>query len=159
MLAKGANVAQLSLLTPLGDLTLSEHNGAIVSLDWGRAPPQFQKQTKLLKKAARQLQDYFDGKRRDFDLPLDPSGTEFQRRVWSALTKIPFGATRTYGELAKSIKSAPRAVGGACGANPIPIIIPCHRILAAEGRLGGYSGDGGARTKEVLLKLERALLV
>lgn len=152
-------MAQLSLLTPLGDITISEHNGAIVALDWGRAPPQFQKPTKLLRKAERQLQDYFDGKRRSFDLPLDPAGTPYQRRVWHALSAIPFGAIRTYGEVSKALRSSPRAVGGACGANPIPIIIPCHRVLAAAGHLGGYSGDGGARTKEALLKLERALLV
>ena len=89
-------------------------------------------------------------------LPLAPAGSPFEKRVWSAMQKIPYGETRCYGDLASDIRSAPRAVGGACGKNPIPIVIPCHRVLAKAG-LGGYSGAGGLDTKQALLRLEGAL--
>jgi methylated-DNA-[protein]-cysteine S-methyltransferase len=147
---------QLSFHSPVGEITLSEDEGAIVSLDWGWAKDN--KSTPLLRKAKAQLDRYFDGKVMDFDLPLNPAGTEFQKKVWRAMAKIPYGRTKTYGDLAKALNSASRAVGGACGANHIPIIIPCHRVLAANGNLGGYSGDGGLDTKIALLKLEGALL-
>ena len=149
---------QLSLLTPIGDLTVTEEDGAIVSVDWGRGPPEFQRKTPLLERAKQQLDAYFDGDRRDFDLPLAPAGTAFQQRVWRAMREIPCGQVRTYGALAATLKSSARAVGGACGANPIPVIIPCHRVVAADGRLGGYSGDGGPTTKLALLRLEGARL-
>jgi len=110
----------------------------------------------LLVEAARQLDAYFAGRLSVFDLPLRPAGSEFERRVWSAMQAIPFGKTRCYGELATAIGSAPRAVGGACGKNPIPIVIPCHRVLGKAG-LGGYSGSGGLKTKQTLLALEGAL--
>lgn len=149
---------QLSLLTNLGDLTISEDDGAIVALDWGRGRDQ--EETPLLRRARDQLQAYFDGKRLSFDLPLAPHGSDFQKRVWSALCAIPPGETRSYADIARAIGSAPRAVGGANGANPIPIIIPCHRVVAADGSLGGYSGGDGPATKRFLLDLEsRALLL
>jgi len=149
---------QLSLLTNLGDLTISEDDGAIVALDWGRGRDQ--KKTPLLRRARDQLQDYLDGKRLIFDLPLAPHGSDFQKRVWAALCAIPPGETRSYADIARAIGSAPRAVGGANGANPIPIIIPCHRVVAADGSLGGYSGGDGPATKRFLLDLEsRALLL
>ena len=100
---------------------------------------------------------YFDGDPVDFDLPLNPAGSGFQRRVWKAMCDIPAGGTETYGRLAGRIDGIARAVGTACGKNPIPIIIPCHRVVAASG-LGGYSGDGGLDTKVALLRLEGALL-
>ena len=143
---------QLSLLTPLGDLTLSEEDGAIVSLDWGRVAEQ--QPTVLLRSAAEQLQDYFDGKRRHFQLPVAPHGTPFQRRVWAALQQIPPGETRSYGDIARALASGPRAIGQANGRNPIPIIIPCHRVVGADGSIGGYSGHDGADTKRFLLDLE-----
>jgi len=149
---------QLSLLTNLGDLTISEDDGAIVALDWGRGRDQ--EETPLLRRARDQLQDFFDGKRLTFDLPLAPHGSDFQKRVWAALCAIPPGETRSYADIARAIGSAPRAVGGANGANPIPIIIPCHRVVAADGSLGGYSGGDGPATKRFLLDLEsRALLL
>jgi methylated-DNA-[protein]-cysteine S-methyltransferase len=149
---------QLSLLTNLADLTISEDDGAIVALDWGRGRDQ--EETPLLRRARDQLQDYFDGKRLTFDLPLAPHGSDFQKRVWAALCAIPPGETRSYADIARAIGSAPRAVGGANGANPIPIIIPCHRVVAADGSLGGYSGGDGPATKRFLLDLEsRALLL
>ncbi len=144
---------QLSLHTPLGDLTVSEEEGAIIALDWGRGRDQTR--TPLLERAVEQLQDYFDGARLAFDLPLAPRGSAFQRRVWQALTEIPPGETRSYAELARMVGSVPRAVGQANGANPIPILIPCHRVVAANGALGGYSGGEGPATKRYLLDLER----
>lgn len=149
---------QLSLHSPLGDLTLTEEDGAIVALDWGRAPKEFQGETKLLTRAKNQLDAYFAGARQKFTLPLRPAGSAFQQSVWAAMQAIPYGQTLTYGEIAQQVEGSARAVGTACGANPIPIIIPCHRVLAAGGRLGGYSGDGGATTKRSLLRLEGALL-
>lgn len=147
---------QLSFLTPLGPLTLSEEDGAIVALDWGRGRDQ--EETPLLVMARDQLQDYFDGQRSSFDLPLVPHGSAYQKRVWAALCAIPTGETRSYGDLAASLGSVARAVGQANGANPIPIIIPCHRVVGAGGALGGYSGGEGAPTKRYLLELERRSL-
>ena len=149
-------MTQLCLHSPVGDLTVSEDEGAIVSLDWGWGAVQTE--TPLLLEARRQLHGYFDGDLKQFDLKLRPFGTKFRRAVWDAMGKIPYGKTETYGEMAATLNSAARAVGGACGANPIPIIIPCHRVLASGGGLGGYSGDGGTETKLFLLRLEGALL-
>jgi methylated-DNA-[protein]-cysteine S-methyltransferase len=152
-----AAMPQLSLHTPLGDLTLSEEDGAIVALDWGRGRDQ--QETPLLRRARDQLQDYFDGRRTGFDLPLAPRGTAFQRKVWAALRAIPAGETRSYAEIAREVGCrAPRAVGQANAANPIPILIPCHRVVAADGSLGGYSGGEGEATKRDLLALERRML-
>jgi len=149
---------QLSLHTPLGEVTISEDGGAIVALDWGRGRDQ--EATPLLRQARDQLQEYFDGKRLRFDLPLAPEGSAFQKRVWAALCDIPAGETRSYADVARVLGSAPRAVGGANGANPIPLFIPCHRVIAADGSLGGYSGGDGPATKRYLLDHEsRALLL
>lgn len=146
---------QLSMHSPIGDLTVSEEDGAIVALDWGWGRDQAT--TPLLQRTRDQLNAYFDGDPADFDLPLNPEGSAFQRRVWKAMCDIPAGGTETYGSLADRIDGIARAVGTACGRNPIPIIIPCHRVVAASG-LGGYSGDGGLDTKVALLRLEGALL-
>jgi methylated-DNA-[protein]-cysteine S-methyltransferase len=144
---------QLSCLTPIGEVTVSEEDGAIVALDWGRGRDQ--EPTPLLRRAIAQLQDYFDGMRTGFDLPLAPHGSAFQQRVWEALRAIPPGETRSYGELARLLGSSARAVGQANGANPIPILIPCHRVVSTGGALGGYSGGDGPTTKRLLLDLER----
>lgn len=144
---------QLSLHSQVGDLTLSEDDGAIVAVDWGWGRDQTP--TPLLKRAVKQLNDYFDGTLEAFDLPLKPHGTSFHKSVWRIMLKIPYGQTLTYGEIAKRLDASARAVGTACGRNPIPIIIPCHRVLGAAG-LGGYSGEGGADTKTALLALEGA---
>lgn len=147
---------QLALTTPLGEITLSEEDGAIVALDWGRGRDRTA--TPLLVRAADRLQAYFDGEDVAFDdLPLAPPGTPFQRRVWQALRRIPRGTTRRYGDLARALATSPRAVGGACARNPIPILIPCHRVVSADGALAGYSGGEGAETKLYLLRLEGAL--
>ena len=147
---------QLSIHSPVGDLTISEDAGKIVSLDWGWGKTQTP--TPLLKKTKKQLDEYFGGKRTAFDLPLDPPGTDFLRRVWAELRRIPYGKTVTYGELAVLAESGPRAMGQACGKNPIPILIPCHRVIGASEQLVGYSGEGGIETKVALLRLEGAIL-
>lgn len=144
----------VSISSAVGNLILVEDEGAIVAVRWaegcgGNGSP-------LLSEAARQLDDYFAGKLIVFDLPLRPAGTAFERSVWAAMLDIPYGETRCYGDLAATTDSAPRAVGRACGRNPIPIIIPCHRVLG-KGWMGGYSGAGGLKTKEALLTLEGAL--
>jgi len=143
---------QLAINSPIGPLTLFEEDGRIISLDWGWPPDSVE--TPLLLRARDQLEEYFAGTRTRFELPLDPPGTPFQRRVWRALSEIPHGETRTYGQLAESLGTGPRALGGACGRNPIPVLIPCHRVLAGNGGLGGYSGIDGIDTKIFLLRLE-----
>ena len=142
-----------SVESPLGRLSVEECDGAVSALHW--AGPKVTPATPVLREAVAQLDAYFAGKLRDFELPLAPSGSAFQQQVFAAMSAIPYGSTRTYGALAEDIDGFAQAVGQACGANPIPVIIPCHRVLAADG-LGGYSGDGGLETKIALLKLENA---
>ena len=147
-------IARLTVASPLGALAVSARDGAIVALDWGLAPVE--DRSNLLLTAAQQLDAYFYCELHAFDLPLAPAGSPFQQAVWREMLAIPRGRTRTYGEIAARLSGAARAVGMACGANPIPIIIPCHRVLAAGGRMGGYSGRGGVTTKRFLLELEGA---
>ena len=142
---------QLSLHSPIGDLTVSEENGAIVAVDWGWGRDQHE--TPLLRRALGQLDAYFDGALDAFDLPLAPPGTAYRRRVWLALCDIPYGQTRTYADIAAVAGGVARSVGQANGSNPIPIFIPCHRVVASAG-LGGYSGGDGLDTKRYLLDLE-----
>lgn len=144
----------LSIPSPIGRLTLDEKAGAIVSVRWADDP--YGEPTALLIEAARQVEAYFAGRLRLFDLPLAPAGSAFEKQVWAAMCAIPCGQTRTYGEIAEATDSGPRAVGRACGRNPIPVIVPCHRILA-RGGMGGYSGGAGLPTKHFLLTLEGAL--
>ena len=145
----------LTVPSPVGPLTLVTNGVAITKVSF--ADRGSASEHPLLQDAATQLADYFAGRRRDFDLPFNPSGSDFQTRVCQAMSAIPQGQTRTYGELANDLDSSARAIGRACGANPIPVLIPCHRVLAANGGLGGYSGAGGLKTKLFLLKHEGAL--
>lgn len=147
-------MSYLTYNSPVGPLTLFEENGAIIAVEWGWPPETDEPPAPVLERASQQLDAYFQGKLQAFDLPLDPMGTPFQKKVWQALARIPFGATRSYGELAAELETAPRALGGACGRNPLPILIPCHRVLAADRSLGGYSGMDGVDTKRFLLRLE-----
>lgn len=138
--------------SPVGALTLCADDEFITELyfgDDGKTEPNG-----LILKAVQELDEYFSGSRRSFDLPLSPQGTEFQRRVWKALCDIPYGDTRTYGEIAAAVGNgrACRAVGMANNRNPIAILIPCHRVIGADGKLTGYAG--GLQTKEFLLCLE-----
>ncbi len=143
---------QLSFHSPLGALTLSEESGAIVALDWGFGRDQ--DETALLRRAREQMHAYFDGALCRFDLPLSPAGTPYRRRVWDALINIPYGQTASYGALAERVGGSARAIGGANAANPLPIIVPCHRVVASNG-LGGYSGNDGLPTKRWLLSHEQ----
>jgi methylated-DNA-[protein]-cysteine S-methyltransferase len=142
---------QLSLHTPIGDVTVSEEDGAIVALDWGWGRDQ--SETPTLRRARDQLHAYFDGGLTAFDLPLAPTGTAYRRAVWQALCDIPYGQTRSYGDIARAAGGSPRSVGQANGCNPIPIVIPCHRVVASN-HIGGYSGGEGLATKRFLLALE-----
>ena len=146
-------MTRIAFASPVGPLIVTETDGAITALGWGRATPD--DETPLLAEARRQLAEYFAGKRTAFDLPLAPEGSAFQRAVCDAMLAIPFGETRTYGEIAAELGASAQAVGNACGGNPIPILIPCHRVLGASG-LGGFSGAGGVETKVALLRHEGA---
>lgn len=140
-----------TLATPVGPVTVTEEAGLVTRLGWHGGHDD---RSPTLDAALDQIGAYFAGARESFDLPLD-YGTGFQSGFLRALTAIPFGQTRTYGDLAKLLGVSARAIGQACGANRIPILIPCHRVLAQCG-LGGYSGRGGLETKVALLRLESA---
>ena len=147
-----------SYKTNVGEIWIVENGTAITKLYF---PEEKQPQgivvqeTQLLKRAGEQLVDYLAGKRKTFDLPLAPKGTEFQQHVWKALQEIPYGETRSYGDIAKRIDNpkAYRAVGMSNNKNPLPIFIPCHRVIGTNGKLVGYAG--GLAIKEYLLKLEK----
>ena len=143
--------------SPVGPLSIEEKDGALVAVRWRKARQE--RPTPLLEDAVRQVRAYLARERRGFDLPLAPEGSAFEQQVWAAMQRIPYGETRSYGEIAQETGGMPQDVGSACGSNPLPIIIPCHRVLAGGGRLGGYSGKGGLETKTTLLVLEGRLLV
>ncbi len=147
-----SDMAQISLDSPVGPLTVFADDTGITRLDWARSRPD---PSVVLDDAARQLGEYFARTRTTFDLPLAPRGSAFQQAFYAALCAIPYGETREYGQLARDLGVSAQAIGQACGANPIPILIPCHRVLAASG-LGGFSGAGGVEAKVALLKLEGA---
>lgn len=134
-------------------LTLTEEDGAITRVDWQEGGVD---DTPLLRRARQQVTEYFAGARQTFDLPLRVDGSAFQRAVCAAMLEIPFGETRTYGEIARDLGQSAQAVGRACGHNPIPVLIPCHRVMGADGKLTGYSGQGGVETKVALLRHEGA---
>jgi methylated-DNA-[protein]-cysteine S-methyltransferase len=140
-----------TLQTPLGPISVTESLGRISSLGWQASTAE---PTPLTTEALRQLAAWFDHRLTRFDLPLD-FGTGLHEQVRRAMCAIPQGETRTYGDLARVLGASAQAVGQACGANPIPIIIPCHRILGAQS-LGGFSAKGGVETKVWLLKHEGA---
>ena len=146
--------------SPIGRLGLMGEGDKLISLalPYAPVPLMMERETPVLRETKRQLEAYFAGTLRQFDLPLQPEGTPFQLRVWEQLRQIPYGQVISYGELARRVDrpGASRAVGGANRRNPIPIIVPCHRVIAANGTLGGYSGncDGSAEIKRALLRLE-----
>ena len=141
--------------SPIGGLRLHADAGLLTAIDFDARPRGSKLADALLDEAERQLAEYFAGERTTFDLPLASDGTEFQKRVWGELRRIPFGETTSYGEVARRLgyeRVVSRAVGAANGANPIPIIVPCHRVIGANGALTGYAG--GIERKTVLLALE-----
>ena len=148
-----AQILKAGLDSPVGLLTIVVQDDAIVKMDWVRC--RVPDQHPVLSEGVAQMTAYFAGELRDFDLPLAPDVSAFQKIFGAALLAIPYGETRTYGDLSKDLATPAQAIGQACGANPIAILIPCHRVLAANG-LGGYSGRGGIEAKVELLKLEGA---
>lgn len=146
---------QATLDSPLGPLALTSDGEFLIGLDIGKSVLEPSSDA-VIELATRQLQEYFAGTRTTFDLPLKAEGTAFQQSIWKALQGIPHGQTTSYGELGSAVgkPGSARAVGGAVGANPLPIVIPCHRVLASDRRITGYSGGEGIPTKEKLLDLE-----
>jgi len=142
----------LTVETRFGPLTMTEEDSAIVRVAWDGAGRD---DTPLLAEAARQLRAYDAGALQVFDLPLRVLGSNFLREVCREMSAIPFGETVTYGDIAKALGQSAQAVGSACGGNPIPVIIPCHRVMGAKG-LTGFSGKGGVETKVALLRHEGA---
>ena len=145
------------LLTPIGELTILEEDGALVEIHFGAPYAAFGHPLPASRgegAVTQQLREYFAGKRKTFDLPLKPRGTPFQLSVWNELQRIPYGETRTYSGIARAIgrAAAVRAVGAANGANPIPIVIPCHRVIGSNGSLTGFGG--GIDIKRRLLDFE-----
>lgn len=167
--------AQLPIPSPLGILTLCASEEGLFRVDFEERPPHpfsfsyaeraavlesvsesvSERAERILTQAARELTEYFAGERREFSVPLHPVGTPFQQKVWAALCEIPYGETRTYGEIARQIGApkAARAVGMANHRNPLPLFIPCHRVVGASGEFTGYAG--GLDRKRFLLALER----
>lgn len=142
--------------SPVGLLMITSENGFLTGISPVKAAVEDIRRDGAAGEAERQLREYFSGIRRSFDLPIKLSGTDFQRAVWNALTKIPFGETRSYGEIAAAVGNpkAYRAVGNAVGRNPLLIVIPCHRVISGSGGIGGFSADIGI--KKYLLESERA---
>ncbi|MBI5443259.1 MAG: methylated-DNA--[protein]-cysteine S-methyltransferase [Deltaproteobacteria bacterium] len=157
-------MAEFALLpSPVGLLKIDADGGSVIRVSFAdeESPPDTPPR-EILDRALRELREYFSCERREFELPLRrPEATPFQHRVWDALLRIPFGQTLTYGELARELGTSPRAVGGACARNALPILIPCHRVVAKTG-LGGFSGDWetglALRVKAELLRHETAVL-
>jgi methylated-DNA-[protein]-cysteine S-methyltransferase len=154
------------MTSPVGDLRIVEHNGAITAIEYapfrdhdGRPRGTRQDDHPVLVEAVQQLRAYFARELKEFDLPLDPQGSEFQKAVWQQLLAIGYGDTASYGEIARRLgrsNAASRAVGLANGSNPIPIVIPCHRVIGADGTLTGYAG--GIERKQTLLEIEQDAL-
>lgn len=147
-------VAHFPNLAPGFALGVACNDDEILGIDFLSPRPAQAPRSLLAKEAVRQIRAYLEEPGFTFGLPLAPAGTHFQRRVWAGIAAIPKGQTRSYGELAKDLASAPRAVGGACGANPYPLVVPCHRVIAADGSLGGFARERGG----LLLEIKRWLL-
>lgn len=142
--------------TPIGGLRLHAQAGLLTAIDFDARPRGARAPDAVLGEAERQLGEYFDGARTEFDLPLASEGTEFQKKVWAELRRIPYGETATYGEIARRLGYElviSRAVGVANASNPLPIVVPCHRVIGSDGKLTGYAG--GIDRKQALLQLEQ----
>lgn len=143
----------------IGSLTFCEEEGKIIAISTHYTPERGnEEETEIIRKAYTQLTEYLDGKRKVFDLPLAPKGTDFQKQVWQALCKIPYGQTRTYKQIAEAIGNPKgvRAVGMANNRNPLIIVVPCHRVIGSNGKMIGYAA--GVDKKEFLLRLEGSML-
>ena len=137
----GATAYAARMRAPFAVLGIRTGNGAVTGIDYlPRNERALAPTNALAERTVRQLERYFADPEFRFTLPLAATGTAFRHRVWEALSKIPVGESRTYGEIAKRLHTAPRAVGGACGANPIALVVPCHRVVGTHGSLGGFMG-------------------
>lgn len=147
--------------SPVGRLAIEADQDALTGLRWASDGEQARDQgmNPVLEEATRQLERYFARKLKRFELPLAARGTDFQKSVWKMMSEIPYGETATYGGMAMALSSGPRAIGMACGRNPLPIIVPCHRVLGSGGKEGGFSGGQGLPTKRKLLALEGVVLL
>lgn len=152
-----APLARLTLNSPVGPLTLTAQDGAICAVRFADGGPD-NSDNPVLQEAAEQISSYFSRELKQFDLPLDLRGSDHNLAVWREMRTIPYGETLTYGDIAQRIGSNPRAVGVACGANPIPLIVPCHRVIGKDGALVGFSGGDGKKTKARLLDHEAPAL-
>ena len=151
-------IYRYSYETVLGSVTFVEEDGALLAISTHHVYEGICQETTLIKEAHQQLSEYLKGERKSFDLPLRMKGTDFQQRVWNALLDIPYGETRSYKQIAEAIGNpkAVRAVGMANNRNPLLIVVPCHRVIGADGKLVGYGA--GIEKKEFLLRLEKSLL-
>ncbi len=147
-------VLRKAVETPFGRMVLVQEGECLARLGWSDASAR--DRSPLLAEASEQLKAYFGGVLRTFDLPLAYDCSDFQAAACREMARIPYGSTITYADMARQLGTTPRAAGGACGGNPFPVIVPCHRVLAARG-IGGYSGGAGIETKIGLLRLENAL--
>ena len=147
--------------SPVGRLAVEADHDAVTGVRWASPSERTRDEahSPVLQEAQRQLDLYFARRLKRFDLPLAQRGTDFQKRVWAAMRDIPYGETATYGGMATALGSGPRPVGMACARNPIPIIVPCHRVLGSGGKEGGFSGGKGLPTKRQLLALEGVILL
>ena len=151
--------------TTVGRLAIEADHDAVTAVRWASPQEHVGERTRdktpspVLEEATRQLKRYFARKLKRFDLPLAAHGTDFQKRMWAMMRDIPYGETATYGGMAMALGSGPRPIGMACARNPIPIIVPCHRVLGSGGKEGGFSGGKGLPTKRQLLAIEGVVLL
>ncbi len=140
--------------TSLGNIKIVSKKEEVVSIDFTEHKIKHSNSL-ILNKSKNQIEDYLSGRRTIFDILINPHGTNFQKKVWKQLSLIPYGITISYLKLSVLLKTSPRAIGNACGKNPILIVIPCHRVISNKGALTGFSAIGGVNTKKRLLKIEK----
>jgi methylated-DNA-[protein]-cysteine S-methyltransferase len=150
-------IASSSFDSPIGFINLTADGDSIIEVTMTKKPGPSTGSAKVLKEAQKQLTEYFKGKRKDLTFKHEARGTKFQQSVWDEIAKVPFGEVVSYADIARKLgkPQASRAVGGAVGSNPVPLVIGCHRVLGASGKITGYSGGDGIPTKRWLLKLEQ----
>ena len=148
-------INKLSFKTSFGWISAEENNNKIISISFGRIKETGS--SKELKKLKKILNDYFLGKNKKLQSNIQMKGTKLQIKIWKELQKIPYGQTKSYGDIAKKIKTSPRYVGNVCGQNKHLLLVPCHRVVRSDGQLGGFSGLGGLKLKQRLLNLENSL--
>lgn len=150
-----ADRATVTIATPVGPVRITVAGGVVAAVDHVQDPPdEARPKDRLLREAVRQIEAYFTGDRRRFDLPMAPAASPFQARVRQAIIDIPYGEAASYGGLAHILNSGPRAVGQACGRNDLVLLVPCHRVIGAGGALGGYGSASGLERKRRLLEFE-----